>query len=318
MELYPVVLEHAAAFVGETPWAVSRDADLLYRAHREAWSFYGHAPVVCGIDVYHLEVEAWGAQVGEPVDGGMPTIGFALLDEVCELADLPALDLHRDGRLPLTLAAARRLRRAGGAVRGPMAGPVSLAAGLLGFETLLFAMLDDRDAVGEALEALAHRQARLAAAWRAEGLEPVLYESAGGPPLVAPADFRTLVAPALRIVFAEAPMPCVLGGDTASVADALLATGPSAVLCPAETDQAAFLETAAAWPDCAVRINLPAADLAAGDRDRAVAAIDRAAALAGGRAGVSLGTGVLAVEADPDFVRDLIAYAAGVDGAPRA
>jgi len=30
----PVVYEHAARFVGRTPWEVSRDAELLFEGHR--------------------------------------------------------------------------------------------------------------------------------------------------------------------------------------------------------------------------------------------------------------------------------------------
>ncbi len=283
--LYPVVLEHAAAFIERTPWDVSRDAGLLFRAHEAAWMFYRHAPVVCGIDVYHLEVEAWGAFVLKPEDHAVPSLGPPVLSGVDDLLALRELNLRGDGRLPLTLEAARRLQAAGADVRVPMAGPVSIAAGLLGFESLMIGLLTESETMSEVLHFLAVRQAGLAAQWRAEGLVPIVYESAGGPPLVSPSDFRARVAPALRRLFAAVSMPCVLGGDTASIAEDLLAAGPSAVICPAETDQAAFMAQADRWPRIEVRLNLPAAELAEEDWARAMAAVDRVAPLAGGRPG---------------------------------
>ncbi len=310
MTLYPVVLEHAAQFIDRTPWEVSRDAELLYRAHLAAWEFYRQAPVVCGIDVYHLEAEAWGAVVEQPAGHAVPSLGPPAIADARELLTLPELHVHRDGRLPMTRDAARRLKAAGVDVRVPMAGPVSIAAGLLGFESLMIGMLTEPEAMRDALDFLAGRQVSLAAQWRAEGLAPVLYESAGGPPLVSPTSFRELVAPALRRLLTAVPMPCILGGDTAGIAEDLLAAGPTAVLCPAETAQAAFIAHAARWPEIAVRINLPAGALATGEWDQAAVAVERAAALTGGHPRASLGTGVLPYTADRGFVRRLMAHAA--------
>ena len=113
MLMYPVILEHAAAFIERSPWEVSRDADLLYRAHSAAWAYYRHAPVVCGIDVYHLDVESWGAKVERPDGNTVPSLGPPVCSKLGELRKLPELDVHRSGRLPLTLAAALRLKAAG-------------------------------------------------------------------------------------------------------------------------------------------------------------------------------------------------------------
>jgi len=127
--------------------------------------------------------------------------------------------------------------------------------------------------------------------------------------LVSPHAFRSLVAPALRKVFASAPMPCILGGDTALIAEDLLATGPTAVICPAETKQAAFMEQASHRPEIAVRINLPASALVGGDWNKALAALECVVALAHAHPCASVGTGVLSYDADRDFVRRLMAYA---------
>ena len=64
----PAVYEHAARFVGRTPAEVSRNAGLLFQAHRRAYLEYRHQPIAVGIDIYNLEAEAYGAKV-ELVEG---------------------------------------------------------------------------------------------------------------------------------------------------------------------------------------------------------------------------------------------------------
>ena len=74
MEFAPVVYEHAAKFIGRTPWEVSRNVDLLVEAHAAAYDVYRHAPVVAGIDVYNVEAEAYGAVVGASREYEVPSI----------------------------------------------------------------------------------------------------------------------------------------------------------------------------------------------------------------------------------------------------
>ena len=56
----PVVYEHAARFVGRTPWDVSRDAELMFAGHRNAYLEYRQQVIAVGIDIYNLEAEAYG------------------------------------------------------------------------------------------------------------------------------------------------------------------------------------------------------------------------------------------------------------------
>jgi hypothetical protein len=115
--------------------------------------------------------------------------------------------------------------------------------------------------------------------------------------------------PALSVLLHAAPMACILGGDVAPVAAALLAAGPAAVICPAETDQADFLRAASDWPGIAVRVNLPASVMACGDRERQITAIRQTAALARRHPRASLGTGVLPYAVDPELIRELMEIA---------
>ena len=74
MELSPSVYEHAAAVIGLPPWEVSRDPELLFRAHAESHRLYRQTPIMPGIDIYNLEAEAYGAVVENPGGFGIPAI----------------------------------------------------------------------------------------------------------------------------------------------------------------------------------------------------------------------------------------------------
>ena len=51
LDFAPSVYEHAARLIGRRPWEVSRDADLMFEGHAEAYRLYEHRPVVVGIDI---------------------------------------------------------------------------------------------------------------------------------------------------------------------------------------------------------------------------------------------------------------------------
>jgi len=70
----PVVYEHAARFVGRTPWEVSRDAELLFEGHRRAYLEYHQQVIAVGIDIYNVEAEAYGAKVEACQDSAVPAI----------------------------------------------------------------------------------------------------------------------------------------------------------------------------------------------------------------------------------------------------
>ena len=79
MELSPSVYEHAAAVIGRTPWEVSRDPELLFAAHAEAYRVYRQTPIMPGIDIYNLEAEAYGGVVENPGGFGIPAISRPML-----------------------------------------------------------------------------------------------------------------------------------------------------------------------------------------------------------------------------------------------
>ncbi len=127
MHLEAVANAHAAAFIGRTPWDVSRDAALLADAHQTAWSCYAPRTVVPVIEPLLAEAEAWGAQV-YPRDGGEGiALGRPVVSDFRALEELPEIDPENPA-LSTLLAAARALpREPRRTVAVPVTGPLAEA-----------------------------------------------------------------------------------------------------------------------------------------------------------------------------------------------
>lgn len=314
----PGVYEHAAAHIGHTPWEVSRDPGLLVKAHHAAWQCYRHDLVVAGIDVYNLEPEALGAQVPEPSGCNVPAIAMHPCEEIDELTGLPVLEPLRHPRMAGMLDAARQLQKvcAGAQVRVPVCGPFALAIGLMGLDNLLVALAEDADDARHALKQLLPGQFNYLRAIGDAGLRPLFFESGATPPLLPVALFESVERPLLTLLFEEAEglfgerPPCIIGGDAAPMAEAFLQTRPDYVIAPSETDQAAFLNVAAGFPETHVRVNLKGLHLLKPDFAEVRAEADRVLTLVRERKNVSVGCGVVPFEADPEQVCRLRNYVA--------
>jgi len=310
MDFAPSVYEHAALLIGRSPWEVSRDPELMFRAHAEAYRLYGHRPVVVGIDIYNLEAEAYGATVCEPSGNGIPAITRPVLRSISELAELPPFDPCSAGRTPMVIEVGRRLAREfpEADVRIPLSGPFSIAINLLGAEGLLGAVISEPEATAAALMRLVEGQVRFAREVRARGLDVAFFESAAAPPLLSPAQFRAVELPALKSIIRRTAevvrhrVPCIIGGDTTPLLDAILETGTGYVICPAETDQAAFMERMRGHEEVTVRINTRPEVIVRDSWPELRAEVDRVLALAGGRQNVCIGTGALPYETPPENV----------------
>jgi uroporphyrinogen decarboxylase len=319
VEFVPVVFEHAARFIGQRPWEVSRSPRLLYEAHAAAYREYHHRPLVVGIDVYNVEAEAYGARVEDPGGNEVPSVEGRRCSSVTDILTLKSPDLPRGGRIPVVLEAAIQLRESfsGAEVRIPLSGPFSIACALVGFQDLLMAMLEDPDPVAAALHRLAEDQIAVTALFAREGFRVIFFESSASPPLVSPSLFESVLAPSLGILVRESARltgefpPMILGGDTARVVPALLGTGTRYVVCPAETDGKKFMKLAGAHPDVAVRVNVRPGLFASGSHQDIREALDAAMDLAGGRPNVCIGTGVLPYNADPVLVKEAMQYVEG-------
>ncbi|MBI5691522.1 MAG: hypothetical protein HZC55_15675 [Verrucomicrobia bacterium] len=315
----PVVYEHAARFVGRSPWAVSRDPELMFEGHRRAYLEYRHQVIAVGIDIYNLEAEAYGATVENTGEFGIPAVHAPILTSAAEGAALQPFDPARAGRVPMLLEVGKRLKREfpEADVRVPVAGPFSIAFNLRGISDLCEDLIGEPESAAAMLLRLAENQAGLCRAIVAAGLDVAFFESAASPPILSPAQFRELELPALRRVLAVAaecvghPVPCIMGGNTFPILDDILSTGTNYLVCNVETDQAAFVERVTrTHPAVRVRVNLDPGVVAGRDRDRLRRAIDRVLEIVGGRPNFLMGTGALPLETPPENIRFIREYLA--------
>jgi len=310
LEFSPSVYEHAARLVSRTPWEVSRDGELLAAGHCRAFELYEHRPVVVGIDIYNLEAEAYGAKVQEPRGNGMPAISSAPFTSARQLLGLDALNPRTDGRIGMVIKAAKRIaqKHPNADVRVPLSGPFSIAANLMGFENLLCEVWENPDLVREALCHLVAGQVNSCREIVNEGLDISFFESAAAPPMLSPENFGRVELGALKMVLEETgsitgrAVPCVIGGDTYPVLDAMLETGTGYLICPYETDQGRFMDKMQGCQEVMVRINMDVRAIVSNDFARVCRELDRIWALAGDREKVCIGTGALPYEAEPEMI----------------
>lgn len=315
----PSVYEHAARFAGCTPWEASRDPELLFQGHRDAWLEYRHTPIVLGIDIYNLEPEAYGAHVHDPGPDGIPAIQHPLFSSLDDAFDVPPFDPARDGRIAMVLDTGKRLKAAlpEADVRIPVAGPFSIAFNLLGI-TPLCENVGLRPAdTARLLMRLAENQSVFTRAIIDAGLDVAFFESAAAPPLLSPRQFRAVELPALKQILqataaiAGHAVPCIMGGDTVKILDDLLATGTGYVVCNVETNQQRFVDQlCASHPHVNVRINMDPLVVACHDAARIHAEVDRILAIAAGRPNCLMGTGCLPLETPPSNIRLIRDYLA--------
>ena len=310
IQFAPSVYEHAARVIDANPWEVSRDTDLLAKAHIEAFRLYRHRPVVVGIDIYNLEAEAYGAEVTRPSGNGIPAISSHPFSSAKQLIELEPFGPKKAGRIPMVIEAAKRISQQcpGADVRIPLSGPFSLATNLMGFENILCEIRTDPPSVAAALRALVAGQVRFCSEIVAQGLDIAFFESAAAPPLLSPDNFRDIDLPALEEIMDKTsaivghPVPCIMGGDTLPILDYIIETGTGYVCCPAATDQKAFMERMESHPQVTVRINMDPGPMTAKNFEAVENEVDRVLALAQNRDQIIIGTGCLPFETDPEMV----------------
>jgi len=310
IQFCPSIYEHAARVIEKSPWEVSRDVELLSKAHIKACRLYRHRPVVVGIDIYNLEAEAYGAVVGRAVGNAIPAISQYPCSSVKELLSLQPFDPKTAGRIPMVVEAAGRICDAcpDADVRIPLSGPFSLAANLAGFENLLCEIHTNPDLVAEALKHLVAGQVEFCKEVVRNGLDIAFFESAATPPLLSPQNFRQIEFEALREIMQKTadvaghPVPCIMGGDTLPILDDILETSTGYVCCPAKTNQQKFMEKMRDHPGVTVRINMDARAITSKNFDDIEKEVDRVIALTHNRPNICIGTGCLPFEAEPEVV----------------
>jgi uroporphyrinogen decarboxylase len=305
----PAVYEHKARLVGRSPSEVCRDPGLLQEALEKELEVYDPDALTVGVDVYNVEAEAAGCEVryfGRSPD--VPAVAQPIVGGPGELGKLGRLDPASDGRMPLFLEAAARLRKARGrdiVVRGALTGPFSLASAVAGSEGILVATVEDPAFVRKLVAWAARTAVDFGSAFLERGVEPVLFDSKASPAAASPRVFREFVLPAYReIVFpalrqAGARGPAlIIGGDTTPILEDLVRTGAGQLLCDAGADLALFLRRCRE-ERLALRASVDARLVHAGPRESIRAEARRILEAAAEQPGFLFGCGVVAYDCEP-------------------
>jgi uroporphyrinogen decarboxylase len=237
----PAIYEHKGALVGKSPSEICRNADYLYAGLKREAELYDADMLVIGIDVYNVEAEALGCKVVYFEDSNeVPAIVEPLINGPADFGRLGLPDPSRDGRMPLYLDVAGRLGRELGPemiLRGAVTGPFSLATSLMGLEKLLMASVEETGFVEKLLGFCAQVTLLFGKAFLARGVEPIIFDSQATPQIASPRIFRQFLKPLYRdLVIPELKaaggryLPLIIGGNTTSIIDDLIATGATQFL----------------------------------------------------------------------------------------
>ncbi len=301
----PAIYEHKAWFIGRTPSAIARDADLLTRALLAEFEAVGPDALTVGVDVYNLEAEAVGCAVTfyEGDDPSIPGIkpGDHLLRAGDDLRAAPLPNPLQAGRMPVNLEAARRVRAALGPdfwLRGAISGPFSLAISLMGADALYLACLDDPAWVQQLLAYAGRVIKEFGKGYRDAGAELIVFDSQASPDLLSPRMYEELVLPITQDLAAWAAaqgmrdLPLVIGGNTTRIAGLLARTGCNNLLCDFTADFAVWSETCRT-AGRALRSNLSPRLLETATPDEVYAAAAREVARGKDLPGFIMGTAVV-------------------------
>ncbi len=245
----PAIYEHKAWFIGSTPSAISRNADLLTRALLAEYEAIGPDGLAVGIDVYNLEAEAVGCTVSfyEGNDTSIPGIkpGNHVVHVGDDLSQARLPNPLKDGRMPVNIAAARNVRREIGSdywLRGAISGPFSLAISLVGAEALFLACVDQPDWVRSVLDYSGRIIKEFSKAYIDAGAELIVFDSQASPDLLSPSMYEEFVLPVTQdlVTWADSQgvrdLPLIIGGNTVPIAGFLAQTGANNLLCDFTAD----------------------------------------------------------------------------------
>jgi len=311
MKFEPVSYDHAASLIGHRPWEVSRNSALLVEAHQKVIDLYHTDSCVVGVDIYNLEIEAYGCDILDVGGNKVPVAGDPVFEEVEDLFGL-SLDPGKDGRLPLIFEAAETLaiRNPEVDIRLPLAGPFTIASHLLSMEDLICECFTDPESTAEALMHMASQQRIYAELAVEKGHSVTVFESSVTPPILSPQLFCDCVLPSLQQMLVgletDGGSQLIIGGDTLQIQEAICSSGATDIICPVETDQAAFMSGMEAFPGMSTRVNMSPAVFLPGRQEAARREAQRVLDLVSGHEQVSVGS-LIPFEADPELVLEIAA-----------
>jgi uroporphyrinogen decarboxylase len=245
----PTIYEHAAALIQKTPSEVARDPALIVDAQLSAFEKYRHDLVTVGVDIYNVEAEALGCKIKYFESTDIPGIKEILLHEKERLHHLKVPDPECDGRMPVLLHAASKIRSEIGDkvfVAGTIVGPFTLAAIIRGIRGLLLDIYEDPFFFQRVLDFARQVGERYGKAMIVRGLGVAINESFSTTPFLSKQLYADLVFPVQRRIVrffrdeGAENIGLIIGGDTAPFADFLVRTGTSILIADYNTDLEAY------------------------------------------------------------------------------
>jgi uroporphyrinogen decarboxylase len=245
----PVMLHNfmmAAAEAGVSMKRFREDPAEVCRAMVEAVERYGYDGVVLDMDTVTL-AGALGVPVDAPEDMPARACGVRVRS-LEEVADLPAPEVWRDGKVQVWLEAVRLMRRAFGEevwVRGNSdQGPFSLACAMRGMDEWMIDLMEEekRPLVEALLDYCAEGGRQMIRLMKGAGAHMISTgDSPAGPDLISPGLYRKFALPWERMLAEEAHaqgLPWLLHvcGKTDRILEDLASTGADALELDYKTD----------------------------------------------------------------------------------
>ena len=295
----PTIFEHSAKLINKTPSETAVNSELLEEAQVKAYQLYKHDAVTVGIDVYNIEAEALGCEVKFHEDNSVPGIITHPFEENYDLEKI--CFLPEKGRINIVLNAAKGVKKRIGdyvSVGVGISGPFSICAELVGFEKLVTDCIDNEDMVCRLLEKVLLFQQDYCKEIISAGLGITLFESWASPPLISPGTYRQFVMPYEKELIAYINslgvfnVPLVIGGNTSSILDDMVATGTSLIISDYNTDMEYYIKKAKER-NMAVRGNIDPKLVEKGPKEEIIAKVKEMLDKAKGYDKFIIGTGVL-------------------------
>ncbi len=244
----PSIYEHGAAVIRKRPAEVSQDPELMANAALASYSLYNHDLVTVGIDVYNVEVEAFGCEIRTPEDFSIPgVVGHPLSrDHLLNPETLQIPKTNGSNRLALITEASKKVYSEIGDrvwVYGCMSGPFSQAVELRSFEKLLTDINKSPDLVHRLMEKTTGLSINQARSISQQGCGVYIAESFATIPLINPKIFKNFVVPyhkkilsCIRRKFSTPPPAVIMGGNTSILIDFFMEAGSSFAVADFNTD----------------------------------------------------------------------------------
>lgn len=242
----PLFYHHPVRLAGISYARYCTDPDAVVAAQVGAWRRYGHDALNIGTDIF-VVAEAMGTQVAFHPDAA-PTLVRPALADTKDLKALHVPDPHRDGRMPVVLAAVRKAVETVGHQVFLKARynstPFSLATRLRGIQRFLLDLYDDEQFALDLLEFCVPILLRYVKALVDQGAHAVVCSDSTAN-LMSREMYQKFAWPFERQVITEiarwgVPVYLHICGDTGRIVDLMAETGATCLEVDSQVDIAVY------------------------------------------------------------------------------